>query len=386
MSFTLALSGQALLHGPLQQTDDNAVRELLRADIALCNLEASVASDAGWPTKTKTLHLATPAALDSLRALGFNSLAHANNHAFDLGPPGILATHAAAKAAGLSIAGSGLSIAEAIRPSLLPIGAARQAAIFALDLGPQPDIVYAAANRAGIAPLRMQRRIALPPERLQALREIVAQLGDDRRLAARQAVGYSASAAEEGLEAFGQRFVSGAAVQAHWQAEPADFEQLAQSMAAARAAGHFIVLCLHNHHWEPEWHLTPAWFPALARQLIAAGADVILGTGAPVLQPAQIIDGKPVFSGLGNFAFHTRRSQSYADNKLDVWRSVVLRLQIDDRDRCSAIELLPIAVGRPAEEGGHAQAPTALSGSAAAEILQRFSANLDDAGRALLKP
>ncbi len=386
MSFTLALSGQALLHGPLQPSEDCAVRELLRADIALCNLEASVASDAGWPTKTKTLHLATPAALDSLRALGFSSLAHANNHAFDLGPPGILATHAAAKAAGLSIAGSGLCIAEAIRPSLLPIGAGRQAAIFALDLGPQPDIVYADAMRAGIAPLRMQRRIALPPERLQALREILAELGDDRRLAARQAVGYSAGAAEDGLQAFGQHFIDGPSVAAHWQAEPADFAQLAQSMAAAREAGHFIVLCLHNHHWEPEWHFTPQWFPALARQLIAAGADVILGTGAPVLQPAQLIDGKPVFSGLGNFAFHTRRSKRYADNKVDVWRSVAVRLHIDDADRCSAIDVLPIAVGRPAEEGGGARAPTPLAGSAATEILQRFSADLDDAGRALLNP
>jgi poly-gamma-glutamate capsule biosynthesis protein CapA/YwtB (metallophosphatase superfamily) len=38
----------------------------------------------------------------------FHAVTHANNHAFDLGPPGIASTRAAVEAAGLKLAGSGL--------------------------------------------------------------------------------------------------------------------------------------------------------------------------------------------------------------------------------------------------------------------------------------
>jgi hypothetical protein len=69
-SLTIALTGQALLHGPLDLCGPgDRVRELIgEADLATVNLEATVATEGAWPTKTKTLHPANPDGIASLRA------------------------------------------------------------------------------------------------------------------------------------------------------------------------------------------------------------------------------------------------------------------------------------------------------------------------------
>ena len=77
-----------------------------------------------------------------------------------------------------------------------------------IDLGPQPDINYASTDRAGIAPLRMKRPSPFPPAELETLRKIVGTLGDDKRSAARSAVGYDAGERPE-LEVFGTPVMSG---------------------------------------------------------------------------------------------------------------------------------------------------------------------------------
>ena len=143
-SLTVALTGQALLHGPLALSGPgDRVRDLIgEADVAVANLEATVATEGAWPTKTKTLHLTNPEGIASLRALGFRVLTHANNHAFDLGPPGLVQTRIVAEGAGLHLVGSGANRDRAARPALVrtPAGTV---AVHAVDLGPQPGIVYA---------------------------------------------------------------------------------------------------------------------------------------------------------------------------------------------------------------------------------------------------
>ena len=75
----------------------------------------------------------------------------------------------------MPLAGSGASLAEAARPILIPAAAGR-VAVVAADLGPQADIVYAGPERAGINPLRMQRRVSVPPETFQTLAGLVDEL------------------------------------------------------------------------------------------------------------------------------------------------------------------------------------------------------------------
>ncbi|MEE8603504.1 CapA family protein [Euzebya tangerina] len=72
---------------------------------------------------------------------------------------------------------------------------------------------------------------------------------------------------------------------------------------AARQAEHVVVTI----HWGRERHVCPdANQEILARALSAAGADVIAGHHAHVLQGVVSIDGTVVAYGLGNFAFYAR--------------------------------------------------------------------------------
>lgn len=371
MSVTIALTGQCALHGPLDLAGSAAVRDVLTADVALANLEATVAVAGAWPTKTKTLHLASSDALGALADLGVSAVTHANNHAFDLGPPGIAATREAASAAGLAFTGSGMNVDEAAAPARIG-----RVSILAADLGPQPDLVYASDSRAGIAGLRLSRAVQLPPNRLAAMRDLATDLGDAARTAARRRAGYDAES-DAALTLFGTSFVPGPTVASLWRADAADKARLLANIAAEKASGRIVVVALHGHHWDADWSVTPAWFLALAEEIVAAGADVIAATGAPVLQPAHLIAGRPVFSGLGNAVFHTHRAARYDAEKLDVWRGVALRLTLADDGAFAGADVLPIAVGRP-EPGpaGLPLAPRPLRGSDAAEIHARLTSAL----------
>ncbi|AXV17855.1 hypothetical protein CYG48_18860 (plasmid) [Neorhizobium sp. SOG26] len=371
MPLTVAVTGQILLHRPLDLSGhgQRVVMEFLKADVAFANLEATVEATGAWPTKAKTLHLASPDALVSVRELGFHAVSHANNHSFDLGPPGIAATRSAAKAAGLKLTGSGSDIEEAAAPVVVQ-SHGKSLAIFSVDLGPQPAINYASADRAGIAPLRMRRTVTVPTAEFEMLRKIVSTLGDDRRNAARFAVGYDVGKRPD-LEAFGTAVALGDEIASHWSADETDRARLIRGIEAAKAAGHLVAVALHCHHWDADWTVTPTWLLELCRGLIDDGADLMVGTGAPVMQSITFHRGKAIMPGLGNFIFHTRRPATYDEKGVDVWRSAAARLTLADDGSCREVEVLPVAVGRPSDDCP--SGPVPLWGIDALEMRRRFS-------------
>ncbi|WP_117194443.1 CapA family protein [Rhizobium terrae] len=383
MPLTVAVTGQILIHGPLDLSgeEQREVMNFLKADVTFGNLEATVKTVGAWPTKTKTLHLASTEALASVRQLGFNAVTHANNHAFDLGPPGIASTRIAAEASGLKIAGSGANIDEAAVPVIIP-GQDKSLAIFSVDLGPQPDINYASSDRGGIAPLRMRRMVTVPSAEFETLKRIVGSLGDDKRAAARAAVGYDLGERPE-LEVFGTSVAIGGEIGARWTADEKDRARLITGITAAKAAGHLAAVAIHGHHWDSNWKASPDWLLDLCRGLIDDGADLILGTGAPVMQPVSFHRGRAIIPGLGNFVFHTRRSATYDEKGVDVWRSAAIRLTLVNDGACEKLELLPIAVARPPKDGPP-QGPVPLNGGDAADIQARVLANLRPEDRHLV--
>ncbi|NIX78274.1 CapA family protein [Microvirga terricola] len=379
---SVAVAGQALLHGPIDGAGAGALRDILQqADAAFVNLEATLETEGAWPTKTKTLHLTNAGGIASLKALGFDALAHANNHAFDLGPPGIARTRSVVESAGLQLIGSGMSRDEAAKPAFIQ-GRAGTVAVLAVDLGPQPDIVYASADRAGINPLRMRRHVAVPPAQHAMLRELVAALGDDKREAARAAVGYRVDHAKD-LEVFGTEVAEGAHIESGFAADPADFAAFDLALTAARAQADIVAVAIHNHHWDPNWKQMPAWVADLSRRLIDRGADLIAGTGAPVLQGISFYKGKPILAGLGNLIFHTRRSETYDRQGVDVWTGAACRCVFDTAENGARVEILPVAVGRPARQVGEvAPAPVPLEGEAARHVFDAMTADLLEEDRA----
>ncbi|NDA47376.1 MAG: CapA family protein [Alphaproteobacteria bacterium] len=384
----IAATGQLLVHQALDLSSP-ATRKLAsflhQADCAIANLEATIKAPGAWATKTKTLHLAEPAALMSLKQLGFGALAHANNHAFDLGPPGIVATHQAAQKAGLVLAGSGETSQEALRPAVLHTEQGN-CALISVDLGPQPQINYADSHRPGLAPLRMERSIICPPDTFQHLQQMADQLGESARKKARQQVDYDApSQALKELDLFGTRLLEGSALGMQWQVQEEDWRAFERILAQACAEADYVVIALHSHHWDPDWSRAPLWWQALACRMIDLGAHMIVGTGAPVLQTLSFHKQRPILSGLGNCIFHTHRAAVYDQERPAVWQGAACRAHFDAKGQCTRLEIMPLHVGRPElYDQGMPLGPQAMEAEAAAEIFAALIADLKPDERALV--
>jgi poly-gamma-glutamate capsule biosynthesis protein CapA/YwtB (metallophosphatase superfamily) len=60
-------------------------------------------------------------------------------------------------------------------------------------------------------------------------------------------------------------------------------------------------------HWGAEGSRTPRDYqPLIAKQMVRAGADFVLGHHAHIAQNIEVVEGKPVAYGLGNFFFSSR--------------------------------------------------------------------------------
>lgn len=74
-------------------------------------------------------------------------------------------------------------------------------------------------------------------------------------------------------------------------------------VARLRAAGAHVVIALP--HWGVDYRGIDHRQRRLAKALVAAGVDAILGHGTHVGQPFELVDGVPVLFSMGNFVFGT---------------------------------------------------------------------------------
>jgi poly-gamma-glutamate synthesis protein (capsule biosynthesis protein) len=382
----ITVTGQALVQTPISVGPATAtVRKFLAAShLGFTNLEVAGEAPGAWPTKTRTVHATSAAAVASLKALGFNAVGHANNHSFDLGPPGIAAAKTFATAAGLAFAGSGVSAEEAGKPAIVETEGGK-VAVIAADLGPQPEIVYAGTDRAGINPLRVKRIVTVPYDMVETLSSLLEELGDAALQKSRAAVGFRGGLPQDGIEVFGTTVVAGEGISSTFTVDEADLAALGKRIAEARSRADGVLVCLHSHHWKADWGDMPAWFMDLGRGLIDFGADLVVGHGVPVLQPVVFHKGKPIFGSLGNVIFHTERAATYDRERPEVWEGAFCRCRFAG-GVCETIDVLPVAVGRP-EPGadGLPPAPHALTGSDAERIFERLAKNLAGAERGKLR-
>src|SRR5579864_8474750 len=120
-ALTIVLTGQSMIRSDLRATKPAAlpaIRGLLNGDVVFTNLEAAVA-EPGETIQEGRGFLTPPEALDALTALGFNLLALAGNHAFDLKEAGIRNTLRETGRRKIAHAGTGNNIAEAVAPAYL---------------------------------------------------------------------------------------------------------------------------------------------------------------------------------------------------------------------------------------------------------------------------
>lgn len=307
-----------------------------QADLAIANCEAAL-SDRGAPIPDKGIWLrGSPASAPALTWGGIDVVTLANNHILDYDSPALLQTMDVLRANGLPFAGAGADIAAARRPAYVEAAGLRVAVLAYSEFA---DLFWS---------YRYPRS-------------------------------FTATSDLPGVA-------------------PLRAPEVVDDIAAAAAEADIVVAVLH---WGVEESLAPT--PGqreLARQMCAAGADVVVGThphvlqgveafargggdggagggaggatgGAPGRQPGRSV----VFYSLGNFVY-----DQYKDPNV---RTVLALVELG-RDGARRVEFIParVEMGRPCP----------VTGDAAAVVLgdmERYSSQLGTylqvgAGRAAL--
>ena len=150
--FSFVTVGQSLIKRDISAYKDQAFWDcvnIVRAgDVSFTNLEATIkGAHGGWPTKASYVGVAEPVVLDNLKEFGFNMLSLANNHAFDLGPPGVLSAMEETEKRGFCYAGLGRDLTHASK-----------AGFGDLDMGRVALIAVDGAHARPIATPRMQAK------------------------------------------------------------------------------------------------------------------------------------------------------------------------------------------------------------------------------------
>lgn len=384
--FTVAVTGQSLIKHDIRDIKNpafEAVKHLLRqADLSFTNFESTILGDhGGWPLKGSYFGCSEPAVLDALDDLGIGALALSNNHAFDLGPSGVLSTLEEADRRGFLHAGAGRNHAEAARAGQGMVGN-RRVAMVAMDGGPGPDIMYAAdggllrPERPGINRLKLTQVLEVDDSAFDQLKMIRDKVGYTTTDLANDSQPNDPPYVDPHDElALGRAiFKRAGRFGRNVRIDIADFERNLQAIRSAAESGALVVAYLHHHHWASDWYQVPDWVGSVARQCIDAGAAMFLSHGAPVLQPLEIYRGRPIFYSLGNFIFHVPATANW--QAPEVWESVIASCAFDDRNTVTDIRFHPVVIGGEDTMSNPdlslRRAPHLATGERATRILRRF--------------
>ena len=325
--FTIALTGDCMLTRRLSVFGEERFQALVNilreTDATFTNLETTVHTwDEGTPGITQGTFMTTnPSLLEDLKWMGIRMVSCANNHAFDYGEGGILATIRHLDEAGLVHAGSGKNLAEARVPAYLDTPHGRVALIAATAAyrpwnraGEQrPDL----RGRPGINPLGFRTTCAVDSKSFQELRRVSRELGFDLGKERNRRHFYSAKEIpdeqETELEFLGNRFVLDEPFSISTKANLRDVEENLRWIREARRQADWVVVSLHCHEFggksllkarkRTELEETAEFVSAFARAAVDAGADLFVGHGSHVPLGIEIYKGRPIFYSLGNFIF-----------------------------------------------------------------------------------
>jgi poly-gamma-glutamate synthesis protein (capsule biosynthesis protein) len=159
-----------------------------------------------------------------------------------------------------------------------------------------------------------------------------------------------------------------------------DRAAILKSIAEARAQADYVALSIHAHETLSGGYedAAPADFlPAFFRDAVGAGADVIVRHGPHAIKGLQVIDGKPVFHGMGSMFFYMNRQVTMAgegpkEGKLtldlpDTWLETALAVATYDGRKLREVRFHPMILKETA--GQTRGFPIPALGADAARIL-----------------
>ncbi len=352
---TIVLTGQSMIRSDLRATAPNAlsaIRPHLSGDVIFTNLEGAIAMP-GQTVQEGRGFLAPPEALDALQGLGFNLLALAGNHAFDLGAAGIENTLRETARRSLTHAGTGATLNEATAPAYLHVGN-KTIALVASASGLINPGARATPEGPGVNELRVNA-------------------GSQSNEATADLPGVPANTPE-----------------------PEDARRILQRIRTAKQHADLVVVYQHNHVFGNKSfstlftegmseRLAPnQWLKDWVHQEVEAGADIVVMHGAPVLHGVELFHGHPIFYDLGNFIYNLPPTLTYIDEPI-AWESAIAHLRFHGA-KLQSITLTPIVLnrigrGQPDVHDPHTNnefldtrgLPSPASGAQATYILDRFA-------------
>ena len=300
--FSITLTGQSMIRSDIRVHAPDEVpiiKSLLKGDVKFTNFEATIFDETKGQSLRDGRFLSPPAALDCLQAFGFNLVAFATNHAFDLKVAGVENTLEEAKRLNLAHAGTGNNAEEAAAAGYLetPKG---KVALIGIASGLVPEGGAATATQPGVDELHVE--------------------GD--------------------------------------KPKAEDSARILSSIREARKQAELVVVYEHQHVFDksfftimkeelPERMHPPDWLVKWVHAEVDAGADIVVMHGSPMLHGVEIYKGRPIFYDLGNFIFQAPPSDILLDEPI-VWESVVAYVDFQGKN-LKSIRFVPIAQNKVGE-------------------------------------
>lgn len=279
-----------------------ALFEVMRAsDISFINFEM-VTANSGYPT-IKEIARADPSIVNEFVWAGTDVVSTANNHMMDFGATGLATTMRTLSEAGIKHAGAGLTLADALRHTVVERKGLKMALVSVM-VSPTLTIGTGATETGpGVAWVR----------------------------------GTSV------------RRPDGKTVIAPWES---DLKAMEEAIKAARKDADLVAVSMHIHWGGPE-EIDPDGKQLIARAAVDAGADIILGHGPHLVNGIEFYKSKPILYSIGNFAFQFK-PEAYtffpetlkiverlsSDPKL--YESMIVRMVLSPKGEFRRLELLPI--------------------------------------------
>ncbi|MER8486577.1 CapA family protein [Mesorhizobium sp. M1322] len=311
--FTMAAVGDLLLARPVTKGHHPGLADVLRifqkADVTFGNLETNIldVQSKGFPQAACNC-VSAPELGPDLKAMGFNMVSRANNHALDWGLEGMRETSRALDESGIVHAGAGENLAQAGAARFLETARGRVALVsFAASFKPMARACNAAGEapgRPGLNALRLTKSIVVPPaifESLRRLRDILP--------------GYKPSKQDRSCVVldFEMKFEMGEKAGYCFDANPRDVADILRNLRRGKQFSDFCIVTNHGHQpgeWSQE---SPDYEQSFARKLIDSGADAYIVHGPHQLRGLEIYKGRPIFYSLGNFFCEDLRTPAGAD-------------------------------------------------------------------------
>ncbi|MBV9834936.1 MAG: CapA family protein [Alphaproteobacteria bacterium] len=409
----LLLTGDSILQRRLQSRADGLLAPLFdrvrAADVAFTNLEVLANDYRGDPAlESGGSHFGAPAwVLDELVDAGFDLFATATNHSLDYGVSGLLHTIEALETRGLSFAGTGRNLEDARRPvyhthphgTVAMVSCTSSFAKGQEASAQRPDL----PGRPGLNPLRFETVHEVTPPQLEALREIADQLGLEAERQQKLKMGFTFAPSDPAVFPLGtMNFRASNRPAVRMTANRKDIDGITRWIREARGLSDIVLVSLHAHEQAENKEIPAEFIPVFAREMIDAGADLVVGHGPHLLRGLELYKGKPIFYSLGNFigqnelvpkmpsdayerfradpdltpgqVYQKRVKNDQAGFPADqrYWESVVPMLTYE-AGTLRTIELTPISLGW--KEARHKRGrPRLAEGEEGRTILERFAA------------